>query len=134
MREQDRHLWEPFLHKITNWCVCVSETYERLKLLPTNPNPEAPGDRAAAHMSLHLQPTMSKSRRASSPGSSCSGHRLHRLRRGAKRTRDLLSRPRPLAGAPYMCGPPTRQPAFCKNVAAAVRAARAIVSTARAST
>jgi hypothetical protein len=21
---QDRHLWEPFLHKITNWCVCVS--------------------------------------------------------------------------------------------------------------
>jgi len=22
-REQDRHLWEPFLHKITNWCVCV---------------------------------------------------------------------------------------------------------------
>jgi len=22
-REQDRHLREPFLHKITNWCVCV---------------------------------------------------------------------------------------------------------------
>ena len=48
-------------------------------------NPEAPGDRAAAHMSLHLKPTMSKSRRASSPGSIGSGHRLYRLRRGAKR-------------------------------------------------
>ena len=32
------------------------------------------------------KPTMSKSRRASSPGSIGSGHRLYRLRRGAKRT------------------------------------------------
>jgi hypothetical protein len=22
-RGEDRHLWEPFLHKYTNWCVCV---------------------------------------------------------------------------------------------------------------
>jgi len=22
-REASRHLWEPFLHKYTNWCVCV---------------------------------------------------------------------------------------------------------------
>jgi len=34
------------------------------------------------------KPTMSKSRRASSPGSIGSGHRLYRLRRGTKRTRD----------------------------------------------
>jgi len=32
------------------------------------------------------KPTMSKSRRASSPGSIGSGHRLYRLRRGTKRT------------------------------------------------
>src|SRR6185295_19759237 len=36
------------------------------------------------------KPTMSKSRRASSPGSIGSGHRLYRLRRGTKRTRDPL--------------------------------------------
>ena len=58
------------------------------------------------------KPTMSKSRRASSPGSIGSGHRLHRLRRGTKRTRDLVKRPRPLAGGAYMGGLPTRQPAF----------------------
>jgi len=22
-----RHLWEPFLHKFTIWCVCVFETF-----------------------------------------------------------------------------------------------------------
>jgi hypothetical protein len=55
---------------------------------------------------------MSKSRRASSPGSIGSGHRLYRLRRGAKRTRDLVSRPRPLAEGAYMCGPSSRQPGF----------------------
>jgi hypothetical protein len=24
-----RHLWEPFLHKFTIWCVCVFETFVR---------------------------------------------------------------------------------------------------------
>src|SRR4051794_27568850 len=46
---------------------------------------------------------MSKSRRASSPGSIGSGHRLYRPRRGTKRTRDLQGRPRPLLwGAIYV--------------------------------
>jgi hypothetical protein len=85
--------------------------------LPIGRYPEAIGDRAAAHMSLHLQPTMSKSRHASSPGSIGSGHRLYRLRRGAKRTRNpVRGRVRLLDGA-YMCEPQTRQPAFCNFVA-----------------
>jgi hypothetical protein len=52
--KQDRHLWEPFLHKYTNWCVCVLGHLERLEIYQSTLNPEAPGDRAAAHMSLHL--------------------------------------------------------------------------------
>src|SRR5690348_2499352 len=35
----------------------------------------------------------------------------------AKRTRDLVTRPRPLAGGAYMCGFRMRQPAFCNCVA-----------------
>ena len=54
------------------------------------------------------KPTMSKSRRASSPGSNRSGHRLYRLSRGAKR-RPSPKGPPPLAGAAYMEGPPSRQ-------------------------
>jgi len=30
-RGKDRHLWEPFLHKYTNWCVCVLGHLERHK-------------------------------------------------------------------------------------------------------
>jgi hypothetical protein len=110
-RQQDRHLWEPFLHKITNGVFAI-RTLERHKfdrsadtqrLSVTGPPPTCP---------FILKPTMSKSRRASSPGSIRSGHRLHRLRRGAKRTRDLRGRPRPLAGGAYMWGLPTRQPGF----------------------
>ena len=68
------------------------------------------------------KPTMSKSRRASSPGSIGSGHRLYRLRRGAKRTLAPL-RPRPLAEGAYMCGPPTRQRLFAILLQKAVWAA-----------
>jgi hypothetical protein len=57
------------------------------------------------------KPTMSKSRRASSPGSIGSGHRLYRPRRGANE-RETSKRPRPLAEGAYMGGPPMRQPAF----------------------
>jgi len=46
-----RHLWEPFLHKYTNWCVCVSGQLERHKfdrsldtqrLSKTGPPPACP--------------------------------------------------------------------------------------------
>ena len=83
--------------KITIWCVCVFETYElphRSKLragsirnginLTDQPIPRGyrrPGRRPHVPSS---KPTMSKSRRASSPGSIGSGHRLYRLKRGAK--------------------------------------------------
>ena len=54
------------------------------------------------------KPTMSKSRRASSPGSNRSGHRLYRQSRGAKR-RPAPKGPPPLAGAAYMEAPLSRQ-------------------------
>ena len=59
------------------------------------------------------KPTMSKSRRVSSPGSSGSGHRLYRLRRGAKRwpTQDWAAA---VAGGAYMCGLRTRQRLFVR--------------------
>ena len=53
---------------------------------------------------------MSKSRRASSPGSIGSGHRLYRPRRGTKRTRDLLEGRVRRCEAPYMGGAQSRQP------------------------
>jgi len=59
--------------------VFAIRTLERLSFFRSSRYPEVIGDRAAAHMSLHLKPTMSKSRRASSPGSIGSGHRLCRL-------------------------------------------------------
>jgi len=118
--------------KITIWCVCVFETYElapkpRFRRTIRNglnltDQPEPGGSRRPGRRP-HVpssKPTMSKSRRASSPGSIGSGHRLYRPRRGAKRTRDPVQRPRPLAGGAYMCGSPTRQPAFC-NFAAVCR-------------
>ena len=46
-----------------------SHIKERHKFDRSSRYPEVIGDRAAAHMSLHLKPTMSKSRRAFSPGS-----------------------------------------------------------------
>jgi hypothetical protein len=63
------------------------------------------------------KPTMSKSRRASSPGSIGSGHRLYRLRRGTKRTRDPLpSRVRLLGG--HICvGPSAVNRVFCNFIA-----------------
>ena len=57
------------------------------------------------------KPTMSKSRRASSPGSIGSGHRLYRPRRGTKTSPTPLGPP-PFAGGPYMCEPPMRQRLF----------------------
>jgi len=59
------------------------------------------------------KPTMSKSRRASSPGSIGSGHRLYRPRRGTKRwpTQDWAA---PVAGGAYMCGPQRRQRLFVR--------------------
>lgn len=57
------------------------------------------------------KPTMSKSRRASSPGSIGSGHRLYRLRRGAKRwpTQDWAAA---VAGGAYMGTSQMRQRLF----------------------
>jgi len=57
------------------------------------------------------KPTMSKSRRASSPGSIGSGHRLYRPRRGAKRwpTQDWAAS---VAGGAYMGASQTRQRLF----------------------
>jgi len=54
------------------------------------------------------KPTMSKSRRASSPGSNRSGHRLYRQSRGANGGRPVKVRHRLLRRA-YMEGPPSRQ-------------------------
>ena len=54
------------------------------------------------------KPTMSKSRRASTPGSIRSGHRLYRQSRGANGGRPQRGPP-PLAGAAYMEAPPARQ-------------------------
>jgi len=107
-----RHLREPFLHKKSqNWCVCVLMRH-------MSSAPEASFGRRSIRNGLNLtdppiprgyrwpgrrphvpssKPTMSKSRRASSPGSSGSGHRLYRPRRGAKRTPTFRTRPRPLA-------------------------------------
>jgi len=115
-REQDRHLWEPFLHKITNGVFAI-RTLERLSFFRSSRYPEVIGDRAAAHMSLHLKPTMSKSRRASSPGSYGSGHRLYRPRRGTKRTRDLVARPRPLLEGHIWVAPSAVNRVFCNLIA-----------------
>ena len=60
---------------------------------------------------------MSKSRRASSPGSIGSGHRLYRLRRGTKRTRDLSMRPRPLLEGHICVASSAVNRVFCKFVA-----------------
>src|SRR6476661_487086 len=65
-------------------------------------------------MSLHLKPTMSKSRRVSSPG-------IFSFRASAvptKKRRETNAQPdggrRPLAGGPYMGGFQRRQPAFLR--------------------
>ena len=97
-REQDRHLREPFLHKNHKTGV-----FAFLRHMSSSPKPKfrpgsirnginltdlsiprgyrRPGRRPHVPSS---KPTMSKSRRVSSPGSNGSGHRLYRLRRGAK--------------------------------------------------
>jgi len=97
--------------------VFAIRTLERLSFFRSSRYPEVIGDRAAAHMSLHLKPTMSKSRRASSPGSYGSGHRLYRPRRGTKRTRDLVARPRPLLEGHIWVALPAVNRVFCNLIA-----------------
>ena len=74
-----------------------SHVKERHKFDRSYPEPRGPGRPGRRPHVPSSKPTMSKSRRASSPGSFGSGHRLYRPRRGAKRTPTPM-RPRPLAG------------------------------------
>ena len=89
--------------------------------VPTPRGRQTPGRRPHVPSS---KPTMSKSRRASSPGSFGSGHRLYRPRRGAKRTRDpLRGRVRLLEG--HICAALRRvNRVFCNFVAARLPAAQ----------
>jgi len=63
------------------------------------------------------KPTMSKSRRASSPGSIQFRASVSRLEKARNERETLVRRPRPLLEWPYMCGPHMRQPGFCNFVA-----------------
>ena len=114
MRKQDRHLREPFLHKITNGVFAIG-TLERLSFFRSNRYPEVIGDRAAAHMSLHLNRQCQRADALPPPVRLVPGIGLYRPRRGAKRTRDLLRGRVRLLEAAYMCGLPMRQPAFLQN-------------------
>src|SRR6185312_1823491 len=76
---------------------------------------------AAAHMSLHLNRQCQRAD-AHPPPVRLFRASVNRPRRGAKRTRDLVKRPRPLAGGAYMCRSWNRQPTFCNFVAVRRRA------------
>ena len=100
-----RHLWEPFLHKYTNWCVCVlghllpppRQAAAKVTLrnginLTDRPIPRGyrrPGRRPHVPSS---KPTMSKSRRVLPPGSLVPGVGMP-TERDAKRWRTKWAAP-----------------------------------------
>jgi len=89
------------------------ETYERLGFYQSTLNPEAPGDRAAAHMSLHLNRQCQRADAHPPPV---------RLFRASvvptKKRRETVADPLgavAVAGGAYMCGPRMRQRLFVQS-------------------